>query len=152
MKAFAKLKQYANRYIWYIIGDGDDREYLQNLISDKGLLSNIHLLGSRNNPYPYIKDCDIFLLPSHYEGKPMAVTEAQILGLVPCVTNYSSAKEQVHHMKDGIIMDNNDKAIEQTLYDILNGKIDIDTLKERVVAADYSNVEDMKLVMSLIEG
>ena len=82
----------------------------------------------------------------------MAVTEAQILGLVPCVTNYSSAKEQVHHMKDGIIMDNNDKAIEQTLYDILNGKIDIDTLKERVVAADYSNVEDMKLVMSLIEG
>ena len=75
------------------------------------LLECVTLLGQQNNPFPYEVKCDVFFLPSRFEGKPISVTEAQILGVVPIVTDYSSAKEQISHMQDGIILDNNEEAI-----------------------------------------
>ena len=82
----------------------------------------------------------------------MAVTEAQMLGVVPCITKYSSAAEQVKNMVDGIIMDNTDSAIEDTLYKILSDKIDIKAMHWRALNTDYSNLSDMDKVMELLEG
>lgn len=82
----------------------------------------------------------------------MAVTEAQILGLVPCVTAYSAAKEQVSHMVDGIVMENDNESIRTTLKQILDGDIDIGRLKRKVAETDYSNVNDMRYVMEILEG
>lgn len=152
--AFAAIEKENHKldYRWYIIGDGDDRAALEKMIEENHLQNRIVLLGSKMNPFPYEKMCDVFLLPSHYEGKPMAVTEAQILGLVPCVTEYSAAREQVKHLVDGIVMENKDEAIQDTLRKILNGEIDIEKLKDNVTVTEYSNVNDMKRVIDMLEG
>lgn len=155
VKAFAEIKKnYSNytNYIWIIIGSGDDRNLLDNMIKENNLQDHIILLGQKINPYPYVKKCDVFLLPSYYEGKPMAVTEAQMLGVVPCVTNYSSATEQVNNMIDGIIMDNTDLAIKNTIYKILSKEIDIEKMHQKTLCTDYSNLVDMNKVMRLLEG
>ena len=154
VEAFAAIEREHIKlsYQWYIIGDGDDKSKLEKMIEENHLQNRIVLLGSKMNPFPYEKQCDIFLLPSHYEGKPMAVTEAQILGLVPCVTAYSAAKEQVSHMVDGIVMDNDNESIRTTLKQILDGDIDIGRLKRKVAETDYSNVNDMRYVMEILEG
>lgn len=152
VRAFAKLKEYRNRYVWYIVGEGDDREYLEKLIESEGLSSNIYMIGSKSNPCPYVYNSDVFLLPSHYEGKPMAVTEAQILGVVPCVTDYSSAREQIADGIDGIVMDNTDEGIEEALRDILSGKVDLKQLKCAVDQKDYSNAEEIKVVERFMRG
>ena len=154
IKAFAEIKRKHGdqiNYIWIIIGDGDDRNLLNDMIQKNNLQSHIILLGQKINPHPYVKECDVFLLPSHYEGKPMAVTEAQMLGVVPCITNYSSASEQVENMIDGIIMDNTDSAIEETLYKILTNQFDIEAMHQRILHTEYSNLSDMKKVMRLLE-
>lgn len=73
---------------WYIIGNGlsADVEKLKSQIHKNCIEDKFILLGSKNNPYPFFRYFNIFCLPSGFEGKPMAVTEAQMLGLVPAAT------------------------------------------------------------------
>lgn len=153
VQAFIRLKR-ENRLKglrWYIIGDGPDLPALKEMIRENGLEREIVLLGQQLNPYRMEKQMDVFFLPSRYEGKPMAVTEAQMLGLVPVLSNYSSAKSQVRHRIDGIIMENNDQAPYETLRDLLDGKYDLPAMKAQVEKKDYSNLEEIQRFYQLIE-
>ena len=136
---------------WFVIGDGPDLPRLKEMIRDNGLEQEIILLGQQINPYRIEKSMDIFFLPSRYEGKPMAVTEAQMLGLVPVVSNYSSAKSQVSHGVDGVIMENSDDAPYHTLRALLDGKFDLAGMKENVQKKDYSNIEEIKRFYEMVE-
>ncbi|WP_061007838.1 glycosyltransferase [Vibrio sp. CUB2] len=63
-----------------ILGDGERKTELQERIEQRGLSSNIILLGSVKNPYPYIKNAKAILLPSRWEGLPTVLVEAAFLG------------------------------------------------------------------------
>ena len=95
--AIARLVAEKHDIKWYIIGDGEaiDKENLHARIRQYGLQDRVSFLGIRQNPYPYMKACDIYLQPSRHEGKPIAVEEAKILQKPIVVTDYSSAKEQM---------------------------------------------------------
>lgn len=95
---------------WCVVGDGPDRYEIEKQIAMNHLEGIFVLIGARKNPYPYIKMSDIFALPSRYEGKPIVVTEAQIIGRPVIVTAYASAAEQVIHGVDGIIVENSDQS------------------------------------------
>lgn len=118
------------KFHWYIVGDGSDYERLRSLINQKNLNSSITLLGAKRNPFPYERQCDIFFLPSYFEGKPMSVLEAQILGIVPFVTRYSSAKDQIDNDIDGIIVENNEDAIFEGLEELIRTPEKIQYLKK----------------------
>lgn len=135
---------------WYIIGDGPDFISFTEMVKDAGL-SNIHMLGKQLNPYKYERMMDYFLLPSRYEGKPMAVTEAQMLGLVPIVCNYSSASEQINNGSDGIIVPNDDGSIINPLMSILNDEYDYSDLRQSVESKDYSNTHVMDEIYELMK-
>lgn len=96
---------------WYVIGDGPDREEFIRLIEEKKLKQEVVLLGAKANPFPYIIGMDGFILFSRYEGKPMAITEAQVLGVPVFVTEYASAREQIVNMKNGYILQNCDDTL-----------------------------------------
>ena len=95
--AIARLVSGKNDIKWYIIGDGEaiDKENLHERIRKYGLQDRVSFLGIRQNPYPYMKACDIYLQPSRHEGKPIAVEEAKILQKPIVVTDYFSAREQM---------------------------------------------------------
>ena len=95
--AIARLVSEKNDIKWYIIGDGEaiDKENLHARIRQYGLQDRVSFLGIRQNPYPYMKACDIYLQPSRHEGKPIAVEEAKILQKPIVVTDYFSAREQM---------------------------------------------------------
>lgn len=63
----------------WIIGDGKDKNLLNELIDKYKLHNNIKLLGTKTNPYPYIKMSDYIILTSNYEGFPVIYNEAIIL-------------------------------------------------------------------------
>ena len=69
---------------------------------------HVIILGKKENPYPYIKACDIYVQPSRYEGKSVTVREAQILCKPVVITNYATSSSQIRHGEDGLIvpMDN----------------------------------------------
>lgn len=152
VNAFSKLKKEGllnDNVHWYIIGDGPDRDRLEKMISINNLSKNIILLGQQNNPYVIEKNMDYFLLPSRYEGKPMAVTEAQMLGLVPLVCNYSSASEQIKNGIDGLICENDDISIYYVIKDILQNKINLSRMKKNVENTEYSNIDEIHKIYKL---
>lgn len=157
IKAFKRIVDNFNgvlprNFVWFIIGGGKDEEMLRKMIENFSLNKYILMLGEKMNPLVYVRNCDVFLLPSRYEGKPMAVTEAQMLGLVLAVTNYSSAHEQIRHQIDGIIAENNDEAIYEMLKEFISGEVKIEKLKECAISSDYSNLSDMMRVNRILEG
>lgn len=91
---------------WYIIGYGS--EEIESIVREnaekEGVVDKVVILGKKENPYPYIKACDIYVQPSRYEGKSITVREAQILCKPVIITNYPTAKSQVQDGIDGIIV------------------------------------------------
>lgn len=134
---------------WFIIGDGPDYSSLKEMIETKGLSDQIILLGKQANPFPIEKCMDVFLLPSRYEGKPMAVTEAQMLGVVPYVLEYSSAKEQIISGFDGVVSANNEEALYHTLHKLFMNRDVLTQMEANILARDYSNKECIQLYYEL---
>ena len=79
----------------YIIGRGSEEEKLKELSRDNGIESSVCFLGFRDNPYKYMKACDLYIQPSRYEGKPISVEEAKIVGIPVIACAYSSAEKQL---------------------------------------------------------
>lgn len=137
---------------WNIIGTGGDYDALQAMINAEGLSDQIHLLGMKTNPYPYITKMDLFFLPSIWEGKPMAVTEAQILGLPALVTHYSSAYEQIRDGVDGMVVENSEEGVYQGICYLLEHPEEIERWKSEVKRTRYDNAGEIRKVEELIDG
>jgi glycosyltransferase involved in cell wall biosynthesis len=139
-----KNENLLNRLLWHYIGAGKDFDELKRMIDDNGIQENVVLYGELKNPLPYLKNMDVFLLASRYEGKPVSVTEAQVLG-VPCiVTNYASAKEQVRDGVDGIITQNDVESIFDAIKRwILNPELRT-SLKHNIAEKEYGNEDNIR--------
>ena len=93
---------------WYIIGYGGDEPLIRQKITESGMENNVILLGKRVNPYPYFKACDIYVQPSRYEGNPVTVREAIVLGKPVVATAFPTVNDVIRDGVDGFIvpMDN----------------------------------------------
>ncbi|MCM3115087.1 glycosyltransferase [Neobacillus sp. MER 74] len=89
---------------WFVLGNGSDREKLEKLIEMNNLKNQFILLGNRDNPYPYVQDADIYVQPSRYEGKSIAIEEAKILNKPIVITNFDTAKDQIINGENGLIV------------------------------------------------
>lgn len=121
---------------WYIIGFGGDEELIRQRIKETGMQDHVILLGKKENPYPYIKACDIYVQPSRYEGKSVTVREAQMLGKPVVVTNYPTANSQIRHGIDGVIVPLDNDSCARGLAEVIK---DIN-LQHRL--ADYCSTHD----------
>lgn len=132
LKSFKNMKELGYKFAWHIIGDGSDFEKLKQMIEDFGLQDYVYLYGAVKNPLPLVRKFDIFLLPSIYEGKPMVITESQMLHVPSLVTDYTSAKEQVLSMKEGLIMENNQEGISKGIRFVLDNQELLNKWKENL--------------------
>ncbi len=106
LKAFSKLD---SRYSLTIIGDGAERENLESLASKLNISNRVTFLGHKKNPYSYLKEADIFLLTSEYEGFPNVLLEANLFGLI--VVSFNSiggVSEIIQNRKNGILVSQGD--------------------------------------------
>lgn len=111
IKAAKLLNDEGYKFKWYAIGEGPDRDKIKKLILENKLDDKFILLGSRDNPYPYMRECDIYVQPSRIEGFGLTVIEAKILRKPIVCTNFSTSKELIKHEVDGLIVDINEKSI-----------------------------------------
>ncbi len=153
VKAFSKLKKdgLLDNVRWVIVGKGRDEEKLMAMIKEEGLQDVIYPIGVRTNPIPYLKKADCFLLPSRHEGKPMVITESFIMGVVPVVTEYTSAHEQIRDGVDGLVFENNDNALYEGLKKVIENPKMLDELKNNIINTDYGNEKEIKAFDEIIE-
>lgn len=135
---------------WYIIGFGEDT-LIRSKIRDADMEEHVILLGKKENPYPYIKACDIYVQPSRYEGKSVTVREAQMLCKPVVVTAYPTAAGQIKDRVDGVIvpLDNQGAALglADFIFDVQLQTRLIDYLKSH----DYGNESEVKKIYRLID-
>lgn len=137
--------------LWYVIGDGPDFETMKSMIKQKRLQNIVIMLGKKTNPLPLEKLCDCFILPSRYEGKPMAVTEAMMLGLPAIVTNYASAEEQILQGVDGAIFTNSDDGCIDLVKYLIENADKIIQMKKNTLDRDYSNTGELDKIIELLQ-
>ena len=135
---------------WYIIGFGGDEALIRQKIVEAGMQDHVIILGKKENPYPYIKACDIYVQPSRYEGKSVTVREAQMLCKPVVVTNYPTASSQIQNGVDGVIVPMDNEGCAKDL-----AKFILDTEKQNKIIDylkihDYGNVDEVKNIYELL--
>lgn len=94
-----------------IIGDGYDFENIKNLKTELGLDKTVEMLGFTENPYPFFKNSDFYILSSRYEGFPTVLFEAITLKKNIIATDVSGVREMLEDGKLGLIVENSEKGI-----------------------------------------
>ncbi len=152
VRVASRLKDDGFTFKWYIVGDGESREETQTLIEQLDMEDTFILLGSRNNPHPFTKKADLFVQPSRYEGKPMSVDEAIIIGTPVLVSEYKSAHEQVTEGKNGYIAKNDEEAIYEKLKYILLHEQELKDMKADMQSHDLSIYKDISSFLKVVKG
>lgn len=99
-----KLKEKGYSFCWYIVGDGPQKGHLEKRILAEKLTEQVKLLGRLENPYPLMKRCDWFVLLSEYEGTPVTIDEAMILGVPVIALDIGGIAEQMKRGTDGYLI------------------------------------------------
>ncbi len=89
IEASRKLKEKDYNFEVWLIGSGEDTNLYIDMINKYKLSDNIKLLGFKENPYPYYKLADAYLLTSDYEGFPVVFLESLIMKL-PIISTIDS--------------------------------------------------------------
>ena len=135
---------------WYIIGYGGDEALIRQKIADAGVGEHVILLGKKENPYPYIKACDIYVQPSRYEGKSVTVREAQMLGKPVAVTAYPTAKSQIRDGVDGIIVPLDNECCAKRLAEFIKDKELQEKLIDNCNNNDFGNEFEVEKIYDLL--
>ena len=136
---------------WYIIGFGVAEELIKEKIREEKMENHVILLGKKQNPYPYIKACDIYVQPSRYEGKSVAVREAQLIKKPVIITNYSTAKSQLENEIDGLIVPMENKDCADQMVEIIQDVEKLRKISEACSKRDYSNKREVQKLYKLFE-
>lgn len=144
LKAGIKVK-------WYLIGYGLDEELIKRKIKELELENNVCILGKKENPYPYIKYCDIYIQPSRYEGKCISVIEAQIFHKPVIITKYATSESQLENGIDGIIVPIDNENCAKEIIKIIQNKKLQQQLVEGTKLKDYSNIQEINKLYQILE-
>ncbi len=114
-----RLNNEGYKYDITILGEGEDRSMLEQMILDRGI-ENIHLIGNTDNPFIYMKQADWLLLLSRHEGFGMVLHEAAYCQIPIIATNVCGARELLGDSEYGLVVENSPAAIYRVLKDVLD--------------------------------
>lgn len=144
------LKLHGEKFVWFILGDGQLYDEIAKMISDEGLEEYVYLTGSLKNPFPFINCCDVFVLTSDFEAHPMVANEALILNKPVITTSFESAKEVVLDKKNGLICDMNPESIADACAKLIRDKNFLSKLQSEASQFQYENdtiINKVKILM-----
>ena len=149
----ARLKEQKYNIRWYIIGDGEESEKAEliELAVNYNVADMLILLGTTTNPYPFMRDCDIYVQPSRYEGKPLSVEEAKIMRCPIIVANYLSANEQMSDGKYGLIAEINPESIYEKIKLLLDDENLRSNLSKTLAKENFGNESEIQKFYKLLE-
>lgn len=116
-----ELSRLTYRFRLIIVGDGPEREALQNMIMQQGLSDQIILVGSKDNVQDYLLSSDAFITASHGEGHSIALLEAMSHGLPIIASNVRGHVDMIQHNSNGILFNlANAKDAAQQIFRLMN--------------------------------
>lgn len=132
------------KFRWYLVGFGGDEALIRDNIIKAGMQEYCIILGKKENPYPYIKACDVYIQPSRFEGKAVTVREAQILCKPVIIANYKTAHSQVQDGIDGIIVPQSNEVMADAIIAFLLDKPKQEEIISYLQEHHYGNEDEVK--------
>ena len=115
-----------------LIGDGGDYKLLKDKSIQYGVEDTFQLMGTKMNPYPYVKNADFFVMPSESEGWPLIIAETLILQKPILATNVGGIPEMITHNENGYIVDYDVDSIYKGMKEFLTNKALISEIQKNL--------------------
>ena len=113
-----------------IIGDGEEKDNLENLTKMYGVQNSFVLLGSLLNPYPYVKNADFFVMPSESEGWPLIIADTLILQKPILSTAVGGIPEMIRHLENGYLINYDTDEMYNAMTEFLSNTNMIEKIKK----------------------
>lgn len=150
IEAMKLLKDTGKPIRWYVLGEGNLRSSLEYEIALAGLEKNFILVGAVKNPYPYYAQADIYAHCTRFEGKSIAIQEAQILGKPIVASDCSGNKEQIINGVDGILCDLVPEDIKEAILSLVEDKEAAALYGQQAMKKQIAYEEDMQMLLALL--
>lgn len=153
LNAAINILEKRNDIHFVFVGDGELRESLEIAASFSSNANNIHFLGWREDTERVLRAFDIFVLPSLWEGMPLAILEAQATGLPCIVSNIQGNNHLVSDGVSGLLFDLNEKrALEHkimSLVDSLSKRKALGQCARKIVESQYDIEKRVSILSSI---
>lgn len=132
-----------------IIGDGEEKDNLENLTKMYGVQNSFVLLGSLLNPYPYVKNADFFVMPSESEGWPLIIADTLILEKPILSTAVGGIPEMIRHLENGYLINYDTDEMYNAMKEFLSNTDVIEKIKKGL--ENIENQFDNQKIFNQIE-
>lgn len=138
VKVCAKLVERGfNNIRWWIVGDGPAMFEVKETVKSTDMEDYVNLVGMKENPYPYIRQADLYVQPSRFEGYPMTILEALVLGQPVVSTNNNGAREIIDDGVTGLLCPTDVDCIANEVEKLILDNEKIRNLKRNVEKLDF---------------
>lgn len=141
-RAIRAVKECVNRGYklhYHIVGSGSMAHALKKMVQKLELSDVITFYGSQRNPYVYMKNADLFLLPSYHEAAPMVFDEAACLGVPVLATQTTSTDEMITYNHSGFVCENSDEGIVSALLVLMDKPEKLIEVKKTLTERTFNN-------------
>ena len=146
-----ELKERNIDFNWYVFGDGHMRGEIEDLIKSNSLENCFKLVGIKKNVFPYVKDADMFVLPSRHEGYCLATLEAKILDQIIIATDILSNREQINDGENGFLCKLDPKEFASKIIEVYNDKNLIKKIKKNLSKENFDYSSQFDKLYKLME-
>ncbi len=121
---------------WWIVGGGPAEDEVRAKIAELHMEAYVTMLGMKGNPYPYIRQADLYVQPSRFEGYPMTILEALILGQPVISTNNTGAQEILQEGVTGVLCEISARSVADEIHALFEKACVLASLRETVAGQD----------------
>ncbi len=144
-----ELEKRSIRVHWYLIGDGKDKNRIKSLAEELNVSDFVTFLGTKANPYPYIKNCDLYVQPSYTEGYCLTVCEAAIL-CKPIVLTVAAAAGILENGKNAVVTDSSVSGLTDGIEYLATHKSLWTSFSEKLRDEDFSNKNEINKLLEYL--
>lgn len=137
---------------WYIIGDGDMRSHVAQLVTEFRVSQNVIFLGTQVNPYNYMKACDLYVQPSYTEGYSATICEAGMLGKPVVCTNNCGIRERIIPGEDALFVDSTVSALTEGISYLLRDQHVRDQYANNIKKNDFEGKGEIRKFLDYLDG
>ena len=148
MKALSPVFRAHGELMWFIAGEGAERESIQSAIDEEQLSDRILLIGPPSTPYPYMRHANLLMIVSYHEASPMVFMEAHVLGVPVFATRTSSADELLRDGETDFICENSQEGIRERFQQLMDQPQQLREAKARAKAAQCSYEDGIARLLS----
>lgn len=148
-----ELKRRGIKFVWSIVGDGSDRQKIEELIKKYDLEDEMLLIGMHPNPYPYIAQCDIYVNTSLFEGFGLTLAEARILHKPVITTDFPAVYNQIKDGENGFIVPPEAASLADAIIRLFNDRhLYAEIVSNLKKEENYTPTASLDLVESLLHN